>query len=104
MSYVIQIKLCDGKTVEAKPPASDDPDAPYEYWATLADLLLMGESVLPESYPDIPHAVMIGLVHIDSEDPDDIKADAQLVSSVFLLCPCTIEVTNRRVASRLLTS
>jgi len=103
MSYLIQIKLCDGQKLEAPIPDNEDPDYPYAYWATLADLLLTGQKVLPNAYPDVPHVVMVGLVFADAEDPMDQDAPLELVSSVYLLCPCTIEVTNRRVASRLVT-
>ena len=92
MAYAIQIKNCKNQTGGVRIPDNKA----YDTFATLADLLMLGEDLgvdLPGATPGA-HYDQVTLVFTH-----DLSSKSIMVSSVFLLCECHVEINNQEQAT-----
>lgn len=95
MSYQLQFRTCKEKTAAMLPPQGEE----FNRFATYSDLLLTGQDMrvdIPGTEPD-EHIDQVMLVY---------KAERPvMVCSVFLLCPCSIDIDrDQRAKSELLVA
>jgi len=97
MSYRIQFHTCRDRAVAIRPSAyGASPQEALDAFATFADRLLLGKDLmvdLPDPQPD-EHIDQVSLVYADDQT-------AAVVTSVYLMCPCSTRVTKERATSKL---
>lgn len=92
--FFIQVITCKGRVAESAPPSGRQ----FDHWATMADMLLTGQPLPVKIEEANEHPVKVTLAF----EGDDLERPTS-VASVFLLCPCDIEViAGERVQSALL--